>query len=209
MLLWLLWLLLVSGLSLAAWKPLLYLALLLQLAGLALAVDLRALWKQSLWVVPMSLCALPQGWLFWGGALARALLCVQAGLLVAWSLTPPVLLQALGRLGMPARLLAVLRFAIRYLELLSHESERCNRARELRQGAASPSLKLRWKALGQVVASLFLRTLERAERVSQAMRTRGYCGQLPSRSTGRNWRVSDTVAMLHGLAWLGLALCWS
>ena len=40
MLLWLLWLLLVSGLSLAAWKPLLYLALLLQLAGLALAVDL-------------------------------------------------------------------------------------------------------------------------------------------------------------------------
>ncbi len=205
-LLWVMFLLVAASLAPGQYAAMAWLTLLLWVSALSLSIDLRSLWKHSLWVVPLSLCALPQGPAGFATVLVRSLLCVQAGLILAWSLTPAVLLLALQDLGMPRRLLAILRFAIRYLEVLQEETSRLNRARELRQ-IQKPSLGRRWKTTGQLVGTLFLRTLERAERVFQAMRSRGYRGHLPSPTATRAWRASDTMGMLHGLAYLALTLC--
>ena len=177
------------------------------LCALRLSVSLRDLWKHSLWVLPLSLCALPQGPAGWTLVAMRSLLCVQAGLLLSWSLTAPVLLDTLYWSGVPSRLVAVLRFAVRYLEVFHTETQRLNRARELRQ-LRPIALRASWRAIGQVVGSLFVRTLDRSERIFQAMRSRGYRGQLPPPRPLRAWNAADTMILLHGMAALGLALCW-
>jgi energy-coupling factor transporter transmembrane protein EcfT len=205
-----LFLLVVSSLGPGQFAPMLWLALLVHVCAFQLSIDPRVLWKHSLWVVPITLCAAPLGWWGYATVLCRSLLCVQAGLVLAWSLTPPVLIDTLQRLGLPWRLAAILRFGTRYLEVLSEEKNRADRARELRQLNARHTLRGRWTITGQLVAALFLRTVERAERVFQAMRSRGYHGRMPwSSLPPRAWGATDTMIVLHGLALLALTLCWS
>lgn len=101
------------------------------------------------------------------GALATALQLVDA----------PELLRALARLRAPALFVTLLTLLLRYLGLLEGEAGRMLRARELR--GMPPTLRQRAHVAGCMVGSLFLRSFERAERVSVAMQSRGFAGLFP------------------------------
>jgi cobalt/nickel transport system permease protein len=86
------------------------------------------------------------------------------------------LLAAMRRLGVPMVLVATLQFMERYLHVLGDELGRmltARRARSFRSGGT-----LSWTLLTGVIATLLLRSFERAERVHDAMTARGWDGTI-------------------------------
>ncbi|MCY2993551.1 MAG: cobalt ECF transporter T component CbiQ [Planctomycetota bacterium] len=129
---------------------------------------------------------------FAGGVLAlTALMCTTRFAL---------LLEALRRLGLPHVVVLQLGFLYRYIFVLIDEAMRVRRARDFR-GAALASLGRRLAATGGVVGTLFIRTLDRSQRVQLAMAARGYRGEPHSlcrlRCTG-----TDLVFLLVVLVYL-------
>ena len=81
----------------------------------------------------------------------------------------------------PALLVAVMEMMYRYVFLLGAEARRMLSARRSRSAALPdlrPGGKVTWRAkvAGQMAGSLFIRTLNRSERVHMAMASRGYDG---------------------------------
>jgi cobalt/nickel transport system permease protein len=98
-------------------------------------------------------------------------------LLVLASVTPLLeLLTALRRLGMPPVLVATLQFMCRYMYVLTDELDRMSKARRARTFRRSG--RLDWGLLTGLIGVLFLRALERGERVHAAMLARGWDGTL-------------------------------
>ena len=111
-----------------------------------------------------------------GPALKTAMtgLAVMALLTLA-AVTPfPRLLIALGRLGVPPVLVATLHFMYRYLHVLGEELDRMVKARRSRTFRRSG--RLDWGLLSGLLGMLFLRSMERGERVHAAMLARGWDG---------------------------------
>ena len=97
--------------------------------------------------------------------------------------TPPLrLLDALRALRVPAVLVAIVMLMYRYLFVLVDEAQSLMRARTARSAAIGPksggSLVWRAKSVGGMAGSLFIRTLDRSERIYMAMLARGYDGTL-------------------------------
>lgn len=91
------------------------------------------------------------------------------------STTPfPHLLGAMERMRLPRLFTSLLSFTYRYIFVLVDEAQRMKRARDSRGWSG------RWlwqaKVIGHMIASLFLRSYERGERVYAAMLARGYGG---------------------------------
>jgi cobalt/nickel transport system permease protein len=113
----------------------------------------------------------------------KSWLAVQAALLLSLTTHPTDLLWALSSLRVPTVLVQILSFMIRYLDTLRDEVDRLNRARASRS-ASVPGHKsggnVVWRATvaGHMAGSLFLRSLERSERVYAAMQARGYRGEM-------------------------------
>lgn len=86
------------------------------------------------------------------------------------------LLSGLHWLRVPRALVNITAFMIRYLDVLRDEIERMRRA------ADSRGRRSRWlwhaRVIGQMIGALFLRSIERAERVFAAMQSRGYGGRI-------------------------------
>lgn len=125
----------------------------------------------------LSLVALPLGWERASFLLVRSLICliVMNGFLL--TLPPHSLGIALKSLPIPAPLKENLILAGQYLEILLLEVTRMQRSSQLR-GLNGTAGWLRY-ASAAMIGSLYLRTLDRAERVYGAMVARGYNGQLP------------------------------
>ncbi len=87
-----------------------------------------------------------------------------------------LLLEALRRLGLPQVVVMQLGFLYRYLFVLIDEAMRVRRARDFR-GAALAPVGRRLAAAGGVIGTLFIRTLDRSQRIHLAMATRGYRGE--------------------------------
>jgi cobalt/nickel transport system permease protein len=87
-----------------------------------------------------------------------------------------LLLEAMRRLGMPQLIVMQLGFLYRYLFVLIDEALRVRRARDFRGAALAPAGR-RLAATGGVIATLFVRTLDRSERIHLAMAARGYRGE--------------------------------
>lgn len=96
------------------------------------------------------------------------------------------LLEALRALRMPAILVAIVMLMYRYLFVLVDEAQRMMRARAARSAAvgrqSGGTLIWRAKSAGGMAGSLFIRTLDRSERIYMAMLARGYDGSLRMRS---------------------------
>jgi cobalt/nickel transport system permease protein len=104
---------------------------------------------------------------------------VLAILAVGWLVfTTPFrrLLQGLRALYVPKAIVVVLAFLFRYLDLLADESLRIRRARQARMTSAP--VRWRWRSTGGMVGRLFIRALDRAERVHRAMIARCYQGEI-------------------------------
>jgi cobalt/nickel transport system permease protein len=109
---------------------------------------------------------------------ARNSLALLAVLTLAAVTPVPRLLAALRRLGVPAAMVETLYFMDRYLHVLRDELGRMVQARRARSFRRSG--KLDWLLLGGLIGHLFLRAMERGERVHAAMLARGWDGMLRS-----------------------------
>jgi cobalt/nickel transport system permease protein len=92
-------------------------------------------------------------------------------------------------LGVPAVLTTQLMFLHRYTQVQAGELGRMNLARELRSGSTTT---MPLAVYGALLGHLLLRTLDRAQRIHQAMLSRGFDGQLPMRRP-QSWRTVDTL----------------
>ena len=90
---------------------------------------------------------------------------------------PADLGHALHRLGVPAVLIHLLFFTVRYVEVLSREYHRTRLAMKARAFRPRSDLHT-WRSLGYLIGMLLVRSLERAERILKAMKCRGFDGRL-------------------------------
>ncbi len=136
--------------------------------------------------------------------LFRSWIAVQAAILLT-AVTPfPDLLWALGAMRLPRTLVATIGFMYRYLFVLADEAARMLRARAARAarppGEGKPPVLWQARVAGHMVGSLFLRALERSERVHAAMVARGYDGQMPALARHRmrtgDWLMTGAVLLL-------------
>ncbi len=120
---------------------------------------------------------------FWvrGGVLSCLSICgkfvLTFGALVALVSTTRFsdLLRAMAWFRLPKLFLTELGFLYRYLFVLVDQVQRMKRARDSR-GVGAGRLGWRLKATGGIIGSLFVRTLERGERIQAAMAARGFDG---------------------------------
>ncbi len=116
------------------------------------------------------------GWASFASIVLKFTLTVSAALVLIATTSFPGVCQALRRIGFPALFISQLLFLYRYLFVLLEETMRVVRARDLRSFGGKG---MGPRALARVAGTLFLRTMERAERIYRAMLSRGFRGELP------------------------------
>lgn len=112
-------------------------------------------------------------------------------------LSPPRLGAALSALGVPDKLCLILSLTYRYLDLMRHEWSRLATSAKLRGFLPNLSGKT-FRTYGLMLALLFMRALDRATAIHQAMICRGFDGRFRSLG-GLRWQGRDTT--------LGMASC--
>jgi cobalt/nickel transport system permease protein len=141
--------------------------------------------------------------------LVRMWMAVQAAILLTATTRFPDLLWALGALRVPLTLVGIIGFMYRYLFVLADEALRMLRARAARSasvtGGRRPSVRWQGRIAGSMIGSLFLRAIERSERVYAAMRARGYDGR-PRPQRRHQMRTADWTAMVACSVVLGVGL---
>jgi len=129
---------------------------------------------------------------------AQATSAVLAATAFSVTTTSRDIVAGLQRLRLPATLVAILSFMLRYLSVVGDEMTRMRIARESR-GFRSRSVRS-WGVLGRSLGSLFIRSFERGDRVHVAMLSRGWTGRLPvldeTPVAGRTWLQVLTPAAL-------------
>jgi len=116
------------------------------------------------------------GWVSFCSIMLKYALTMSALLLLVATTSFPGIARALGRFGMPDVFVCQLVFLYRFLFLLVAEAGRMVLARDLR---SVPGRGRGLRVTAMLLGTLFVRTAERAERIYQAMRARGFSGRLP------------------------------
>jgi cobalt/nickel transport system permease protein len=116
-------------------------------------------------------------WAAWT-IVAKATLGVTASVILVSTTEVPHLLRGLGQLRVPAVMVAIAGFMVRYLEVIAGELGRMRTAMAAR--GYRPRRLGQARALGMAGGALFVRSYERGERVHQAMLARGFQGVMPS-----------------------------
>ena len=117
------------------------------------------------------------GWLSFFSILIKFTLTVSTALLLVATTSFPGVCHALRQLGVPSLFVSQLLFLYRYIFVLMEETMRIVRARNMR------SFEQHGKGIKvfvRIVGILFIRTVERAERVYYAMLSRGFQGDMPT-----------------------------
>ncbi len=142
----------------------------------------------------------------------KSWISVQAAIVLAASTSFPDLLVAMQAVGIPRLLVAIFGLMWRYLFVLVDEALRLLRARQARSGVselpgARPGGSLAWRArvAGGMAGSLFLRAIERSDRIYNAMLARGYNGEVRAMPLAPLSPASWAV-LAAGVALLGLLL---
>jgi cobalt/nickel transport system permease protein len=149
---------------------------------------------------------------------AKSWISVQAAILLASTTSFPDILLGLRALGLPRLMVAVIGLMWRYLFVIVDEVLRLIRARASRSGdTGQPGRRLGgsvfWRAriTGGMAGSLLLRSLERSDRIYNAMLARGYDGEVrslphPGLHT-RDWSIlAGSLLLLGSLLALGQML---
>ena len=111
----------------------------------------------------------------WGLAV-KGTLVVLASLTLAATTEPSDVLAGLQRLRMPALIVQIMGFMIRYLDVVTADLGRMLVA--MRSRGVDPRSPRHWPALARTLGALFVRSYERGERVHLAMLSRGYDGTM-------------------------------
>lgn len=136
--------------------------------------------------------------------LFKATTGVAAAIALSGTTTPRDLLAGVERLHLPAPMVAIASFMVRYAGVVTDDLSRMRTARLARGFDGRRLRQLKAEAAG--AGALFIRSYERGERVHRAMTARGYTGSMPALSShgasGQDWL---TALMLPVIA-LGSAL---
>jgi len=164
----------------------------------------------ALLVIPMfsrRLALSGAGLVRFSSILLKSWFSVQVAVVLTGSTSFPLLLQAMRSLRMPKVLVAVAGFTYRYIFVIADETMRLMRARSARSaaynGKGGRSVLWRASVTGNMAGSMFLRSLERSERIYAAMVSRGYNGEIRSLSAPE-LGVSDVLLCLPVVAALVL-----
>ncbi len=106
-----------------------------------------------------------------GGLVMKGTLGVLASLTLAATTEPQAVIRGLERLRMPAQLVQIMGFMVRYLDVVTDEMRRMRVALASRGFTARNPLH--WPVLARSAGALFIRSYERGERVHLAMLSRG------------------------------------
>ena len=173
---------------------------------------------------PWMLAATADGLLRFANVAVKSWLSVQAAIVLASSTPFPDLLLAMRAVHIPRLLVAMFGLMWRYLFVMADEGLRLMRARAARSGHVrrrdgrprrsrlGGSLVWRARVAGGMAGSLFLRAIERSDRIYVAMLSRGYDGEIrsfaqPPLSSGARSALWIGLLVL-GLLWLTGLLAW-
>ena len=114
--------------------------------------------------------------------------CVLTVVAMLGSLDPVRFADAAEGLGLPAKLARLVQFTVRYVSVFGAESTRL--LESMRARGFRPRTNLHtWRTYGTLAGMLLLRSLERARRVDEAMRCRGFTGRMPASAAQTAGRV--------------------
>ena len=138
----------------------------------------------------------------------RSWLSVQMAILLTATTQFPDLMHALTHLRVPTILVSIIAFMYRYLFVLADEAMRLLRAREARSArltvtSGGGSIGWRARVTGHMVGQLLVRSLDRSDRVYNAMLARGYDGRLltlnPHQMQRHDWLWAVAALVVIGL----------
>ncbi|MFH0777976.1 MAG: cobalt ECF transporter T component CbiQ [Candidatus Eisenbacteria bacterium] len=104
---------------------------------------------------------------------SKAYICTLTSVLLVSTTGSRALFAAMRRVGLPAALVTLLAFTVRYIHVAVNELVRMKRARESRLAGRLPRI-VELRSLAGLAGVLFIRSYERAERVYLAMCARGF-----------------------------------
>jgi|WetSurMetagenome_2_1015567.scaffolds.fasta_scaffold12862_3 cobalt/nickel transport system permease protein len=108
--------------------------------------------------------------------------------------------KALQQLKVSNKLIYLLFFTIRYLEVLKQTFQQIQRAMQIRGFKLQTTLHT-YQSIGNALGMLFVKSLSKAQRIEQAMRCRGFQGQFPP----ANLEKCNIADYLYLSGFLGLA----
>lgn len=120
----------------------------------------------------------------WEGLIKAAQIGLKANAIIlalmslVGSMEPVTLGYALHRLWVPERLVHLILFTVRYLEVLHQEYQRLRAAMKAR-GFRPRNSRHTYRSLGYLVGMMLVRAVERSERILEAMKCRGFNGRFP------------------------------
>jgi cobalt/nickel transport system permease protein len=144
------------------------------LSRMPLRYGLRRLLVAEVFILGIALLTLvhPAGAPIFFSSMVKSNLCVLTMVLLTWTTPFHQLLQELRRWHFPTIMLTTLALMYRYLPVLGEETRRMSRARASRTFSRQRSAT--WHSLVLIIAQLFIRSTERAERIYLAMCSRGW-----------------------------------
>ena len=136
------------------------------------------------------------GWARLAVLVLRSMLCLLILILLTNTTRFVELLRGLRKLGCPRILVANLSFLYRYIFVLSDEIMRMRQARDSRR-VGSTGIAAEMKTLGSMLGTLLVRSFERADRLYQAMVSRGFSGEFPvAAPRSCSWRDLAFIAVV-------------
>ncbi len=178
---------------------------LLVVAPFALGVGILNPWLDRRVVVTLGGHGIAGGWLSLTSIALRSALTVSAALCLVACTGIHRLCAGLEQLGLPRVFAVQVQLLYRYLFVIAAEGQRMRRAAELRS-LGHPTLPLRTYAA--LVGHLLLRSLDRAQRVYQAMVARGFEGHLRVLRPTRV-RAADLAFLAGWTLFFVAARCWN
>jgi cobalt/nickel transport system permease protein len=149
--------------------------------------------------------AVSGGWLSFTSIMVRFVLTVSAALILVACTGIYRLCAGLEQMGVPRLFAVQLLFLYRYLFVIGEEGLRMIRGVQMR----APGVRsLRLRTYGSLTGHLLLRSMDRAQRIYQAMVSRGFDGQLRIlRRTHPGWR--DILFAVCWIAFFIIVRMWN
>lgn len=128
------------------------------------------------WFTLFGLSASKAGFLHALMILLKAHAVVLALLALVGTISATTLGHALAHLRVPDKLVHLMLFTVRYLDVIGQEYKRMRRAMQARAFVLRTD-RHTWRSMGYLIGMLLVHSLERSERIMDAMKCRGYKGR--------------------------------
>ncbi len=168
------------------------------ISPISIQLLISRLFQLNLFLVPLMLWFLfiqqPRWEMFWQANVILMGITILLGNLDVFQFA-----KALQYLKLPSKLIYLLFFTIRYLEVLKQTFEKIQRAMRVRGFKLQTNLHT-YQSIGNAIGMLLIKSLSKAQRIEQAMRCRGFQGHFPI----SNVEKFNIVNYFYGGGFLGM-----